>query len=598
MKNTFLLVFSFVFLLQVVKGQGYLRANGKMITDASGKEIILRGMGLGGWMLQEPYMLQLSGVAGTQHEIRKKIENVIGKERTTTFYDAWLANHCRKADIDSLAAWGFNSVRLPMHYNLFTLPIEQEPVQGKNTWLTKGFTMVDSLLSWCGSNHIYLILDLHAAPGGQGHDNAIADRDTSKPSLWESEANKQKTIALWRELATRYSNSEWIGGYDLINETNWGFEDAKDKNGCAEKGNEPLKKLLSDITTAIREVDKNHIVFIEANCWANNYGGMFPLWDKNMAVSFHKYWNYNDQTSIQNFIKIREEQNVPIWLGESGENSNVWFTDAIELLERNKIGWAWWPLKKLGFNNPLQIRPNQGYDKLLSYWKGKAAKPSPEEAYNALMQLTEDIKAENTIIHKDVVDAMFRQTHSTETVPFKNHITQANSIVFATDYDLGRNGYAYYDNDTADYHVSTGKNTPGNKGRAYRNDGVDIEPCLDVTTNGYNVSSFEKGEWLQYSLTVPASGTYDITVRYKTGSPNAAINLIQNARPLTKSISLSNANNDTSWTTTEVKNVYLNKGVNKLRVYAEEGEFALNYLKFTSSERTNVSSLNKSKGTQ
>jgi endoglucanase len=234
----------------------------------------------------------------------------------------------------------------------------------------------------------------------------------------------------------------------------------------------------------------------------------------------------------------------------------------------------------------------------LSYWKGKAAKPSPEEAYNALMQLTEDIKAENTIIHKDVVDAMFRQTHSTETVPFKNHITQANSIVFATDYDLGRNGYAYYDNDTADYHVSTGKNTPGNKGRAYRNDGVDIEPCLDVTTNGYNVSSFEKGEWLQYSLTVPASGTYDITVRYKTGSPNAAINLIQNARPLTKSISLSNANNDTSWTTTEVKNVYLNKGVNKLRVYAEEGEFALNYLKFTSSERTNVSSLNKSKGTQ
>jgi endoglucanase len=596
MKNTFLIVFFLVFLLQVVKGQGYLRANGKMITDASGKEIILRGMGLGGWMLQEPYMLQLSGVAGTQHEIRTKIEHVIGKEKTTTFYDAWLANHCRKADIDSLAEWGFNSVRLPMHYNLFTLPIEQEPVQGKNTWLPKGFTMVDSLLSWCKSNHIYLILDLHAAPGGQGHDNAIADRDTSKPSLWESEANKQKTIALWKALATRYANAEWIGGYDLINETNWGFADAKDKNGCAENGNEPLKKLLTDITTAIREVDKNHIVFIEANCWANNYSGMFPLWNKNMAVSFHKYWNYNDEASIQNFIKIREEQNVPIWLGESGENSNVWFTDAIQLLEKNKIGWAWWPLKKLGNNNPIEIHPNKGYQQLLSYWKGTASKPSEDEAYKALMQLTNDIKVEQTILHKDVIDAMFRQVHTNETLPFKQHNIQTNAIVFASDYDLGRNGFAYFDNDTANYRVSTGNNTAGNKGRAYRNDGVDIEPCVDATTNGYNVSSFEKGEWLQYSVSVPASGTYDVTVRYKTSSPNAAINLVQNAKPLTKSISLSNAN--TSWTTTEVKNIYLNKGVNKLRVYAEEGELALNYLKFASSETTNVSSLNKSKGTQ
>jgi endoglucanase len=212
------------------------------------------------------------------------------------------------------------------------------------------------------------------------------------------------------------------------------------------------------------------------------------------------------------------------------------------------------------------------------------------------MQLTNDIKVEQTILHKDVVDAMFRQVHTNETLPFKQHNIQTNAIVFASDYDLGRNGFAYFDNDTANYRVSTGNNTAGNKGRAYRNDGVDIEPCVDATTNGYNVSSFEKGEWLQYSVSVPASGTYDVTVRYKTSSPNAAINLIQNAKPLTKSISLSNAN--TSWTTTEVKNIYLNKGVNKLRVYAEEGEFALNYLKFASSETTNVSSLNKSKGTQ
>jgi hypothetical protein len=34
----------------------------------------------------------------------------IREEKSTAFYNSWLANHCRKADIDSLASGGFNSV--------------------------------------------------------------------------------------------------------------------------------------------------------------------------------------------------------------------------------------------------------------------------------------------------------------------------------------------------------------------------------------------------------------------------------------------------------------------------------------------------------
>ncbi len=278
----------------MANGQALLRAKGTSIRDGRDQEIILRGIGLGGWMLQEPYMLKLSGAAMAQHEIRKKIEDLIGKKNTLKFYDAWLSNHCTKGDIDSLAAWGFNSVRLPMHYNLFTLPVEQEPVKGKNTWLEKGFALTDSLLSWCKVNHIYLILDLHATPGGQGNDNAIADRDPLQPSLWQDEANRQKTIALWEKLAARYATEEWIGGYDMINEPNWGFDDASDKNGCSEKNNTALKNLLKDITTAIRKYDQQHILFIEGNCWANNYDGMFPLWDNNIVVSFQILSDYVD----------------------------------------------------------------------------------------------------------------------------------------------------------------------------------------------------------------------------------------------------------------------------------------------------------------
>ncbi|MFT3824764.1 MAG: cellulase family glycosylhydrolase [Chitinophagaceae bacterium] len=562
----------------------YLKADGKRIVDANNKEVLLRGMGLGGWMLQEPYMLQLSGVVDAQHQFKQKVEELIGKEKTAIFYDAWLKNHCTKTDIDSLAAWGFNCVRLPIHYNLFTLPVDEEPVPGKNTWLKKGFALTDSLLSWCAANHIYLILDLHAAPGGQGNDLPIADRDKAKPSLWQDEANREKTIALWKELATRYVNKPWIGGYDLLNETNWGFTNAADKNGCAEKMNEPLKKMLTDITAAIRTVDKKHILFLEGNCWANNYSGMFPLWDNNMAVSFHKYWNENNKGSIQGFLNIREQQNVPVWLGESGENSNVWFTDAISLLETNNIGWTWWPLKKLGGNNPFQVKQPAGYDKILNYWRGRGEKPTADEAYTTLMQLANNTKAQNNIYHKDVTDAMFRQVRTAETVPFKDHVISNNTVVYATDYDLGRNGVAYEDVDAANYRVSTGKNTEWNKGHSYRNDGVDIGACTDSLTNGYNVGWIEDGEWLQYTIKVNEAGVYDLNIRTAAANDKGKVQLEVNGTQLPQTIALPETGGNRQWATTNAGGVTLQKGVNKVRVKAVSGGFSFNYMYWAKKE--------------
>jgi len=300
---------SLLFISRLLSAQGFLKTDGPQIVNEKGEKIIFRGMGLGGWMLQEGYMLRVQGIGQQQNVIRAKIEDLIGKEKTEEFYNTWLANHTRKIDIDSMKAWGFNSVRLPMHYNLFTLPVEEEPLVGLNAWNPKGFALTDSLLKWCTANKIYLILDLHATPGGQGNDLNISDRDPSMPSLWQSEANQKKMIALWRTLAERYASNPWIGAYDIINEPNWGFEKPEDKNGCAELTNIPLKKLMVDITNSIREVDANHIIIMEGNCWGNNYNGVFPPWDKNTAISFHKYWNYNDQASIQKFIDIRKQYN-------------------------------------------------------------------------------------------------------------------------------------------------------------------------------------------------------------------------------------------------------------------------------------------------
>jgi endoglucanase len=558
--HTLLLAILLTILQQLTNAQGFLRTDGQKIINENGENVLLRGMGLGGWMLQEGYMLRVNK-DGQQYKIKERIIDLIGKSDTEMFYDLWLQNHTRKIDIDSMKAWGFNSVRLPMHYNLYTPPIESEPVGGKNTWLEKGFALTDSLLAWCKANQMYLILDLHAAPGGQGNDLNISDRDPSKPFLWENKANQEKTIALWKKLAERYADEPWIGAYDLLNEPNYGFENpAADPNGLSEQKNEPLRKLLMEITQAIREVDHKHIIIIEGNGWGNNYRGMLPVWDKNIVLSFHKYWNNNDQASIKNMLDTRSQQNIPIWLGETGENSNVWFTSCIELLERNNIGWAMWPLKKLGNNNPLEVKTNPDYQNILHYWEGKGSKPEKTTAKNGLMKLAEDLKLEYNIFHKDVIDAMFRQTQSSATLPYKKH--KIKTVINAVDYDLGRINKAYYDTDSANYRVVKGQQG-GNRGRIYRNDGVDInEDSLNI--GSYYISNIEPGEWLQYSIDFEKAGTYNIEFTYRPLKPAAVINIEVNGQHAGTTTLLSGID-ESSWQRKKIT-FKAAKGLNKIKI--------------------------------
>ena len=91
MKRLFLItVIAFFIIISKVLGQGFLKADGKRIVNEKGENVLLRGIGLGGWMLQEPYMFQLSDVAGTQTEIKSKIKVLIGQKNCDEFYDLYL----------------------------------------------------------------------------------------------------------------------------------------------------------------------------------------------------------------------------------------------------------------------------------------------------------------------------------------------------------------------------------------------------------------------------------------------------------------------------------------------------------------------------
>ncbi len=560
--------------LSILNAQGFLHTKGKQILNGNEENIILKGIGTGNWMIQEGYMMRSAGIAGTQHEFRQKLIETIGLERTDEFYESWLENHFTKTDVDSMAAWGFNSIRVALHYKWFTLPIEDEPIPGEHTWLDKGFEITDNLLGWCAENNMYLILDLHGAPGGQGKNADISDYDPNKPALWESEKNKAKTVALWRKLAERYRDMEWIGGYDLINEVNWTFPSGN---------NQELRQLYIRITDTIRAVDQNHIIFIEGNGFANDFRDLTPPWDTNMVYSFHKYWTFNDASSLDWVIDLRDQHNIPLWLGEAGENSNTWFTNLIELSEENNIGWSWWPVKKTGINNILKVEVNPQYDALIDMWRGNGSMTA-DQASQAVLQFSENHRFENCQIRYDVIDAMIRQPHTLETKPFKGH--RIGEPIFAVDYDLGRNNYAYFDMDSADYHLNTNEYQAWNAGWEYRSDGVDIEVCDDPETNqGYSVGWIEPDEWLQYTLNNTEKAVYRLKFRAASEDP-FTLHIEVNGRIASRSIEFPSSGHIDTWKDYEIEEVIIPSGEVKIRLFFETGGFNLNYFLLTDPRST------------
>ena len=524
-------------------------------------------MGLGGWMVQEGYMMAPGGFSSTQYQIKDKITELVGEEETQIFYDNWLNNHVTKTDIDSMKSWGFNLVRAPIHYNLFTLPIEQEPFPGAYTEIDLGFKLLDSLLSWCKQNEIYLMIDLHAAPGGQGYNADISDYDPTKPSLWESELNRNKTVELWKRLSQRYINEEWVAGYDLINEPNWEIP-----------GGVLLKELYVKITNAIRtDVGDNHILFIEGNWFANDFTGLTPPWDDNLVYSPHKYWSPVDQGYLDWMLPLRDTLNVPLFVGETGENSNFWYRDAVKVFEENGIGWAWWPFKRIGaIQPPLSINYNDKYKNIVDYWNGEKSAPSKEDAIEGLTQLTEDIKLENTRYQKDVIDALIRQPFSDETVPFSNNVIPGK--VFATDFDMGIMGEAYYDaGSEANY---GGDFSAWNNGWGYRNDNVDIQSNDDPLSNEFNVGWIERDEWMKYTFTLAQEGLYNVKIRVATEDNDGRFYFKINDNQASDMVDVPSTGAWDSWSYVYIDSLVLNSTDNSFVFHVDRGTFNLGFFEF------------------
>lgn len=369
----------------------FLKVEGQKIVDAQGHEVLLRCVGLGDWLLPEGYMWRFGKKAGRPRTIEKMFVELVGKEKADEFWTKFREGFITEADVKSMKQLGFNAVRPAMNARVFMT--EGEPIR----YNEGNFKLLDRFIGWCEKYGVHVILDMHGAPGGQTGEN-IDDSVNDKPELFMDPKFEKRTIDLWKKFAERYKDNPTVIAYDLLNEP------VPDKH---KKLNSKLKKFYAKLITEIRKVDPNHMITLEGANWATDWSIFNAPMPSNVFLQFHKYWNGNEQKDIQGYLDKRKDLNVPIWCGESGENSDKWYRASFSLLEKNNIGWCLWTWKKLDSNNnPYGIKPPQNWERVVMCSEG-GPKPDPDMAWASLHEFLENMKIENCRLNQGTINAVF-----------------------------------------------------------------------------------------------------------------------------------------------------------------------------------------------
>lgn len=385
--------------------QKFISVRGKEIIGIDGKPFLIKGINLGNWLVPEGYMFKFKE-ATSPRLINDVFSELFGPAETAKFWKQYLATYITKEDIHYIHSLGMNSIRVPFNYKLFT----NETYLGVSG-IARGFSLLDSVVKWCASENLSVILDMHAAPGGQTGDNI--DDSYGYPFLFESKEDQQLIIEIWKKIATHYKNNSTVMGYDLFNEPIPHYLDTAHFNPL-------LEPLFKKITTAIRTVDTNHLIFLEGAQWASNFAVFGKPFDKKLVYQFHKYWTPATIDVIQSYINFRDKYNVPIYCGETGENEDSWVAEFRLLLEKNNIGWHYWPYKKMNNTRGIvSINQPSNFDLIINFADTarknfeairKVRPIQIELAKKAWLEYIENSKFKNVVPNKGYIEALGLKT--------------------------------------------------------------------------------------------------------------------------------------------------------------------------------------------
>ena len=402
----FLLSLFFICKASSIKEQSnknlFLGIKNQHVITPDGKPFLIQGINLGNWLNPEGYMFLFKDVS-SYRLIDQAFREMVGSDFTDQFWKAFKDNYITREDIAYIKQTGMNSIRLPFHYKSFT---EEDYMGLKSN--QDGFARIDSVIKWCKEEGLYIILDMHDAPGGQTGDNI--DDSYGYPWLFESEESQQLFCEIWKKIANRYKDEPAILGYDLLNEPIATHFNNK------EEINKHLVPVYKKGIESIRSVDKNHIILLGGAQWNSNFT-MFDekAIDSKMMYTCHRYWCDTLQTNLQDFVDFRTKVNLPLYMGETGENTDEWVGAFRRLMERNNMGWHFWPYKKMEKTSCMvRINKPANWDLIIQYTQQprnnfneiRAARPDQALVKQAMLELLENMKFANCLKNPGYIEAL------------------------------------------------------------------------------------------------------------------------------------------------------------------------------------------------
>jgi endoglucanase len=379
----------------LARGNGFVHVQDGIILGPNGQPFHMKGIHLEGWLMwQGPFWE--SGLK-SESELVERFVSVLGESDFLQFQAAFYDRFIAEQDVVLIKSLGFNTIRLSFNHTV--LEQDAKPYQYRES----GWELIDRFLGWAEKHEVYVILALHAAPGGQS-DTFVSDPD--RTNLWESEENRKRTIALWRAIASRYAKQRFVYGYELLNEP------------VAKKWTD-LIGIYSRITSAIREVDQNHMIIYQGNKHGREFSGFSEPLDANAALSYHTYrfaiiMPDITEEMIQDLGKYRATHQIPYINTEFGANDLEWTMSRRKVMDGSDgQGWVFWPYKRVpaafqrSFRHLVGIEPTEDWSLIRGALDWPALhRGKKDEVMKALYDYLEASEAKSLNVDQEMLEAL------------------------------------------------------------------------------------------------------------------------------------------------------------------------------------------------